>query len=171
MKRDFTPSGIWAYISVAVQMTSRLENLWLDRRYKEPWVVQSNKWGRKVWRVMVDTRGVNIRKKNPLNNPDAGILTASKPPVLPQGHGPPGSRCPAIPLWRKFPQIPAHTAHPTHGELLFRSFFHQKASKATSPTFPVSVRPRNASPCIWRDLNPLDTQGYVWTFKYQFFCR
>lgn len=132
---------------------------------KSPELVQSNKLGRKIWRAMVAIRGVNIRKKNPLSNPAAGIPTASKPLVLPQGNGlspapqgSPGSRARALPpegapLWTESLHTPAHTAHPTHWGLLFRSFFHQKASKATSPTFPVSVEyqtwPWNASPCSW----------------------
>ncbi|XP_074433268.1 tripartite motif-containing protein 55 isoform X4 [Larus michahellis] len=46
---------------VAVQVTSRMENLWVDRTCEE--LVQSNKWGRKIWRAMVVIRGVNIMKK------------------------------------------------------------------------------------------------------------
>ncbi|XP_054048034.1 tripartite motif-containing protein 55 isoform X1 [Rissa tridactyla] len=46
---------------VAVQVTSRMENLWVDRTCEE--LVQSNKWGRKIWRTMVVIRGVNIMKK------------------------------------------------------------------------------------------------------------
>ncbi|KAM6410107.1 tripartite motif-containing protein 55 isoform 1-T1 [Pluvialis apricaria] len=75
---------------VAVQMTSRMENLWVDRICEEPQVFQSSKWGRKIWEAMLVVRGVNIRKKNPLNNPSARIPTVSKPTVLPQG--PPESR-------------------------------------------------------------------------------
>lgn len=43
--------------------------------WREVWraeLVKSNKSGRKIWRVMVFIRGVNIRKKIPPNNPTPG---------------------------------------------------------------------------------------------------
>lgn len=124
---------------------------------KSPKLVWSNKWGRKIWRAMAVIRGVNIRKRNSVNNPAARILTSSKPPVLPWGNGL-SHALEGAPPWRESPHTPANKAYPTHWELLFRSFFHQKAFKAISPTFPVSVVyqtwPWNASPCSLGESQP-----------------
>jgi len=107
-------------------MTSGLENLWVDRRYEDPELVQSNKWGRNYWRAIAVIRRVNIRKKNPLNSPaawdshheqttgapsgrwlepDFPELPSSSPAgELGSSHRPRGG-----PLWTESPHTPAHT--------------------------------------------------------------